>query len=418
MTQKPFLKRFTDSKIFWVVVSLLVSLLLWFYVTGTEGIETTRDFPGVAVQFVGADTLRESSDLIVTSVDHTTVDLTLRGPRNTIARLKSADLTATLDLNKVTLIGNYRWLYEISYPSGVDGNTIEVMSSSTDTITFYVDKLNKKTVDVQSNFSGSVAEGYSAEDPVCDPLTVRISGPQAVIDKVDHAYVDITRVDVDATLNYTSGYVLMDIDGNEVTDEGITLETPEVQVAMQVLTNKEVPLTVTLVEGGGAYERNAKVSIEPSTITLAGDAATLDGINKQVLGTIDLSAFSPSYEETFTIILPDGTEALSGVTKAKVTVELIGLATKKMTVTNFQCTNVTEGYTAEVITESLLITVRASQELLDRIEPENLRAVADLTDIGQTFGVFNPKVEIIVDGYPSAGAVGENKIYIKLSVAE
>jgi hypothetical protein len=211
--------------------------------------------------------------------------------------------------------------------------------------------------------------------------------------------------------------VLMDADGNEVKDEGITLETPEVQVSMKVLKNKEVPLTVTLVEGGGATEANAVVTIDPATIMLAGDAATLDSINKLVLGTIDLAGFAQSFEDTFTIILPDGTETLSGVTKAKVTVELKGLATKKLTVTNFDCTNVTEGYTAEVITESLLVTVRARQEILDQIKPENLHAVADLTDIGQTEGVFNPTVKINVDGYPSAGIVGENKIYIKLSAS-
>jgi YbbR domain-containing protein len=417
MTQKPFLKRFTDSKIFWVVVSVLASLLLWVYVTSTEGVEVVQTFPGVAVKFLGADTLRESSGLIVTSVDRTTVDLTLRGPRSSIARLKSADLSVTIDLSKVTYTGNNRWGYTIVYPSGADESAIQLVGSSTDIINFYVDKLSTKPIDVKSNFSGSVAEGYSAEDPVCDPLTVRISGPQASIDKVSYAYVDITRDSVDATLSYSSGYVLKDADGNDVTDENITLETPEVTVTMKVLTIKEVPLTVTLVEGGGATEANAKVTVDPETITLAGDAATLDGINKLVLGTIDLSDFALTYEDTFTVILPDGTESLSGVTKAKVTVEIKGLATKKMTVTNFDCTNVTDGYNAEVITESLLVTVRAKQEVLDQIEPENLHAVADLTDIGQTVGVFNPTVKIYVDGYPSAGVVGENKIYIKLSTS-
>ena len=74
-----------------------------------------------------------------------------------------------------------------------------------------------------------------------------------------------------------------------------------------------------------------------------------------------------------------------------------------------------DGYTAENITQALNVTVRAPQEVLDQISEVNLRAVADLSNLGtNASGVFTPTVEIKIDGFPEAGCVGEYKIYITL----
>lgn len=416
MKTKALIKRITDSRIFWAVFSLAASVLVWVFVTNTEGVEK-QTYYGVQVRFLGEDTLRESSGLIVTHVDRTTVDLTLSGPRRLLAKLSADNLEVTIDLSKVTYTGNNRWGYTIRFPTGIDGSQIQKVGSSADIINFYVDKLSTKPIEVKGRFDGSVAEGYMAEDPVFDPLSVRISGPQASIDKVSHAWISITRQDVDTTLQYQSGYILVDADGNEVTDESIILETPEVFVRLTVLTIKEIPLTVTIVDGGGATSGDTVVDVDPPTVSLSGDADVMNGINKLVLGTIDLAMVDAGYEKAYPIILPDNTEILSGVREAQVSVQIKGLATKKMEVTHFACENVTSGYTAKVITESMEVTVRARPEILDRIKPENLRAVADLTDIGETVGVFSSAVKVHIDGFPGAGVVGEYKITVSLSAS-
>ena len=46
-------------------------------------------------------------------------------------------------------------------------------------------------------------------------------------------------------------------------------------------------------------------------------------------------------------MIPNGVENLTGETDVTVNVEIRGLATKQMTVTNIEVKNVTEGYVAE-----------------------------------------------------------------------
>ena len=395
------LKRLTDSRVFWMILSLFAASLLWMYVTTTEGVEVQKTLTGVKIEFLGADAMRASSDLIVTEQDRTTV------------------VTATVNLNNVTADGRYSVSYDIAFPAGVNANEVTVVHTSSDVVNFYVDKLARKTVEVKGAFTGNTAEGYLADESmVFDPLVVAISGPKTAISKVDNAFVAITREEVDRTLSYSTTYSLVDANNNPVEDSSIQRETEEVTVTLNVLSTKEVPLDVTIIDGGGATrDANTRIEITPSSIMLAGDAAAIDSTTKLILGTINLSTFATDFSATYTIIPPNGTENMTGVTEATVTVSITGVATKSFSVNpdNIICINVPDGYDAENITQALNVTVRAPQEVLDRISEVNLRAVADLSNLGtNASGVFTPTVEIKIDGFPEAGCVGEYKIYITL----
>ena len=417
--KKPDFKRITDSRIFWMILSLVAASLLWLYVTTTEGVEIEKTLTGVKIEFLGADAMRTSSDLIVTEQDRTNVNLTLSGTRRVLSKLNSANVTATVNLANVTTDGRYSVSYDISYPSGINSNDITIVRSSSEVVNFYVDKLARKTVEVKGAFTGNTADGYIADDSmVFDPMVVTISGPKTVISQVDHAFVSITREDVDRTLSYSTTYSLVDAERNAVEDSSIQRETEEVTVTLNVLSTKEVPLDVTIIDGGGATrDANTHIEITPSSIMLAGDAAAIDSTTKLILGTINLSSFATDFSATYTIIPPNGTENMTGVTEATVTVSITGVSAKSFSVNpdNIVCINIPDGYTAENITQALNVTVRAPQDVLERISEVNLRAVADLSNqVTNASGVLNPTVEIKIDGFPEAGCVGEYKIYITL----
>ena len=416
-------RRITDSRGFWMVVSLAAALLLWMYVNATEGVEGDKTLSGVAIEFRGAETLRESGGLIVTEKDRTTVNLTVRASRRVLGKLTSANVVAVVDLNRVTTDGWNSVSYEIEYPAGVSSNDVTVVRSSADIVNFYVDRQVRKTIPVVGEFKGSTAEGYLAEDELqFDPLMVIISGPKTAVAAVDHAYVAITRSDVDKTLSYNTTYALRDADGNEIDDARIMMETQEVTVTLNVLSTKTVPLDVTVIDGAGAVrDVNTRIDISPASVVLSGDASVIDGTSKINLGTIDLSTFATDYSATYAIIPPNDTDNLTGVTEATVTVTIIGLSSRNYDILhdNISCINVPEGYQAEIITQALPVTIRASEETLSEVQVNNLRAVADLSGISEAnaSGVITPVVRVYVDGFPDAGVIGEYRIYVTLTEA-
>ena len=274
-----------------------------------------------------------------------------------------------------------------------------------------------KTIQVRGSFEGQLAEGYTAEIPVFEPSTITISGPDAYISNVSYAWVTFGKDGVDSTYSVETGFVLLDKDGEECATTGISCSTDVVKATLPLLAKKEVPLNVDLIEGAGATSKNTKVKIEPETITLAGDSALMAGLNKITVATIDLTDFGLSFTDTFTIPLSDEVKNLTGVTEATVTVEVVGLETRTFTVKNISCTNVSDGYEAEIISESITVTLRGTAEQLDQVKTENLRAVADLVDYKGSTGAYMPEVKIHVDGFPEVGAIGKNNISIEIRKA-
>ena len=63
-------------------------------------------------------------------------------------------------------------------------------------------------------------------------------------------------------------------------------------------------------------------------------------------------------------------ENLTGTTTAEVTVEVLNMETQSFTVSNISYSGLPEGYSAEVITQSLPVTIRGSAEDLASIRPK------------------------------------------------
>ncbi len=417
MDKKITFKKPNAKNILFAIVALLCSLLIWVFVTESQGEDITQTFSGVRVVFEGETTMRESRGLIVSETSSNTVKLTVTGSRRTVFNLKAEDLTVAVDLSGISRTGNYSLTPKINFPSKTDTSAITSWATDPDSISFYVDKLSRKTVPVEGEFNGRAADGFSAEPLEFSPSTVVLYGPEKVLAMVDHAFVEVNREDVDKTLSFDSTFVLIDGDGNEFTSDEITTDVDTVAVTLPILAVKEVDLIVDLVPGGGATENNVKWKLEPDSITLTGDSETLAGVNNISLAKIDLSTVDEALTETYKIVIPNDTESTSGVREATLTLEIGGLYKESVSIeqSNISCVNVSEGFTAEIMSDSLDgVILRGPEADVKAISEVNVRAVADLKDYGTATGIVSVPVKITVDGSTTVGAVGEYRIYVNI----
>ena len=408
------MKKIYNSKAFWMIVSLLASLAIWVYVTSVETDESKSTFRGVKVELVGEDILRDSKNLVVTDMDTSTVTVEVVGPRRIIGSLNSDQLVAQGDVSKLSRAAYTSQQYTIVYPDGTDTSKLSENRRTPETINFMVSAQTSKSIQVRGSFDGSLAEGYTAEMPVFEPSTITITGSEAYLKDVEYAWVTFSKENVDSTYSVETGFTLMDANNEPCSTTGISFSTDVVTATLPLLTLKEVNLDVNIIEGAGATKANTKITIDPVSVTLAGDSSLLAGMNKIILATIDLTDFSSTFTETYTIPIDNELKNTTGITKATVTVEIVGLETKTFRVTNFSCINATEGYEADIITESKEITLRGTPEALAQIKDENIRAVADLTDYKESTGTYMPQVKVYVDGFTDVGAIGENTISIEI----
>ena len=416
MTKKRANKLF-DSNIFWAVVSLLAALCIWVYMTDTQEEPISVTLSGVEVVFEGEDVLQSQRGLVITDVSAETVDVTISGTRINIGRLSSEDVKAVIDVSRASSTSNYNMGYTLRFPSGVDSDAVRLERSSPSTISFQVTRMDERQFPVVAAFKGSVADGYVLGDIEYEPATISVRGPQSVLDSIEDVYAEVTLQDVNSTRTVESGFFFHQAAAYEISKEGLEFDFDTISVTIPISQMKTVPIYVTYIEGSGATRENTSATLDVKEITIAGDAASVDGINRIEVGPIDLTDFELTAEYDLPIVLPNDVENVSGIETVHVEVEINGLEVRSFTVTNIDYTGLPEQYTAELVTHSLTVRIRGTRENLDRLNDPttSIRAVADLSGTTATGTMETPNVDIRVDGVLNTGAVGTYRLTFNIS---
>lgn len=402
------MKKITESRVFWAVMSLLISVVLWIYVTSLESDEFKQTLRGVRVELVGESVLRDNRSMVVTDLSSNTVNVEISGPRRIVASLSADKVTAQIDVSKLSQSAYTSLPYTINYPNGTDTSNITVTRKVPDTVSFTVSRMNSKSIPVRGSFNGAVADGFTAEPAVFEPSEITVSGPDAYLKNINYAWVTFGSAEIDKSYSMETGFTLMTDAETPADTDGITCNADVVKATLPILQKKTLPLTVNLIYGAGADETNTKVVIEPSEITLAGDSSILASMNNIPIATVDLTDFASTFSSKYPVSFDNSLVNISGITEATVKIEIVGLETKNFTVRNLQCRDVAEGFVADVVSQAITARLRGPAEDLNALSADNILAYADLTDYEITTGSHLIPVTVQVDGSTTCGAIGHS----------
>ena len=138
------------------------------------------------------------------------------------------------------------------------------------------------------------------------------------------------------------------------------------------------------------------------------------GLEEISLGSIDLSNVIGTNTFTLPISLDPSLTNESGFTTANVTVTVEGLDSEVFAVSNIRTTPPPDGYTADIVTQSVLVTVRGPAEELAKIDASQLRVVADLSNV-TTQGTIQVPARVYLDGTSTVGVIRNYTITVNIS---
>ncbi len=393
------------------LIALLCSIGLWVYVVTTVNPEDTVTISGIPVTFYGQDEIQQDRSLLVTEGGDTLVSIDVTGKRADLKKLSAETVSAVVDVSRLRSAGDYSLSYEVTFAAELSDLEVSVTDRTPYRVSFTLAKMASKTIEVKGVFDGNVAEGYMAEPMTFDHDTITIEGPEEIVNQVSYAQVILDRTNLDKTVTAELEYTLIDSAGEKVDSSEITCDVTTIEVTLPVVMYKDIPLSVEFIDGGGATSNDVIYDIEPSSIMISGDAALLEGISQISLGNIDLGDFGISEEYTFPILIPNDTKNVSGDESATVSVKIRGMETKTIRATNIAFVNKPEGYEPISMTQQLQILVRAKSTEIDKIAANNVRVVADLSEITAP-GTYTVPVTVYIDGYTNAGAIGEYSVVV------
>lgn len=410
-------KKILDSKILYVVLSVLISLSLWIWVTSRDENKENQRLGNLPVTFDGVDILEDRGLMIVNQ--NVTASINVRATPMILAALSSTPPQLVAKVSGISTEGTHSVNYTVNLPSGVSPNDVEIISGLTGSVV-NVDvarALRREGVEIRGEFQGNAAEGYLAgdkDDFLFSPGTLTISGRAELVNQVAYAKVIITGEDLTETVSGECPFQLIGASGDPL-DLDVTCDADMIYTIFPIRATAEIPLEVKLIEGGGLKDSDVRVELSTPSIIVAGTREAVDGLVSQgaiTLTTIDLATLDDEIvenggERTFPIPLDDQLENLSGITEVTVKFKVTKrVGTREFEVTERMSTiNAPEGWQPGIITQVLRVKVRGTAALLDGLTEENIRVVADLQTISNpAAGQYTVSASIYLD---SAGSVSE-----------
>lgn len=310
------------------IISLILAVAIWYMINYFSDPAIRMTVNNVSVQIQHGEVIENQGD-VYTVLDNSDVIpvVTLQAKRSVIDKLESKNIIATADVREMEDDGSIRIILTTDKYS----SSVERISGSISHVFLRVEPLQKKSLSIDVDTEGTVAEGYFLMDAVAEQNQVNLSGPMSYVENVERAAV---RVDVEGAERNINSYpeiVLYDKEGNAISTEEMQryklhLNISSVKVATTIYQKKDITVTcgqdVPVADG---YQLESDPTAEPSTISVVGAAAALRQTDSIEIPAQDIASEPVSTDIHKKIYikkyLPDGL-SLTDENSASVTVYL------------------------------------------------------------------------------------------------
>ncbi len=185
MKIRPFFEKCVNNWPAKVICLVLAVLLYFFYHL------TTLDTKIIAVPL----SVSAQGNMLPAEFTDSSVRVTLRGKSDEIARIKSGDISAYLDIDTYTVSGRYDVPVQIKLdPTLMVIEPLEVKVSPV-VVSMDISERAFVQVPVSANIQGSVAAGYQITAVSVTPSTVLMTGAERIIKAVSSVYSDSISAD-------------------------------------------------------------------------------------------------------------------------------------------------------------------------------------------------------------------------------
>lgn len=291
--------RPTRSVLLRIGLSVILSVLLWGWVTSLADPELSRSASNVRVaNGVPGDGLVVSTTQIVASVDAS-------GPESVIADFTGSSLALTLDLNGIDQPGTY------TVPIvPVDQQRFVTYDVTPATTSIVVDELISKvySIDVQTLPAGQTDRQVSGQRLSVPEVTV--SGPRSIMDTIVSTQVDVDITGQTGDVSNRVPVYAVASDGNQIdsTIENVTINPSIVDVMLTVQSiGREVTILADVVGAPAqGYEQRTSTTT-PRTVRLSGPADVLANLTFVETEAVDVSGATQTISTDVGIAnLPEG----------------------------------------------------------------------------------------------------------------
>lgn len=407
------IKKALTANIGFKILALVFSIALWMIVVNVDDPEQTKTFTAT-VQVINENVLTDQGKYY-TLTDGNTVSFRVTAQRSVLERLSSSDFTATADMNY--LEDDERIPVDITvnrYASSVR------ISAQRLYLKVEVGDEMDARFSIRGETTGDPADGFAVDEVSVVPNVISVRGPAEYVSKIEsvRAYCDVTGRNMDTSETVVP--VFYDADGKEVDTTRLQVSVDTVDVYVEIVSVKEVPI---VVETSGSLADGLEltgITTDPATVMIKGESSELNRVTNITIpaSVISLSDITQDLTTTvdITSYLPDGVTLLdSQDAQVSVKVGVAGETTQEfdVPVDNISVRNLERGYSTSFSASTVKVSITALQSELSRLSANSITGYVDVS--GLVPGTYNLPITMNLD---EDYRVGQATIQITITASE
>lgn len=391
-----------------IILALLLAVAIWIAATLQDDPFIEQTFASIPVTPVG-----QPEETVFFEGEQARVSVDVRAPRSVLEDLQVTDFQATMDLAAVPL-GE-----PTSVPISVTvaSEAVRIQAYSPQMQRVHLEQVTTVIFPVRVRVEGEAATGYRAGDPTLRPSEVSVSGPVPYVAEVISVTGEISIEGARADVSQRVSIAPRNAEGRLMTQ--VEWAPQQVQVGIEVQRRvgfkPDVQVVPDLRGDPAPGYRRASVSVEPSTVTLAGSAPILDtlpGFIKtepiSITGaTEDLSLLAALSVPTNVVVIEDN--------RVMVNVEILPVLSSRSFTSTVQVEGLRGSWRATLSPSVVEIIVEGPETLLEALTREDVEVIVDLS--GYTLGVHRLDPEVVVPDEVSVVSIIPETIEVVIEVA-
>ncbi len=365
-----------------IILSLVVALALWAFVTSTENPESLATFNDVPIEVRGLDpAYAVASPMPLAQVR-------LRYRPDFLNRGYVPAPTVYVDLTG-KVIGKYTVPVQLDLPQGPYRWEV-----SPDNLDVVIDRVVSVKVAARVTLVDKAPFGYTSGPLQVRPEQVEVSGPASIVDRVVAVLAQVSLEGRQASFEGDVVPVPVDAQGQRL--NGLKIDPDRLHVVVPIVPEvgyKTVPVKPVLKgEPAPGYLVSAIV-VTPQTVTIYGDPSAISSVDSVETRPVDIAGAKENVHSIVQLVAPEGI-ALTRNSEATVSVELSTISTRMVVALTPVLTNLKPGLSGAVSPNQVSVTLAGPLWSLQGLDLGAVKLIIDCKDLVEGTYQLQPAVSV------------------------
>lgn len=402
--KKIAIKKPKDDNFWLKVVSILIAIVLWFYVNSIINPIKKREII-IPIRYNIA-TL--SKGLVMTEADAKEVRIVISGTQDELSKVDEKNIQATVDFSDIRQTGDVKLPIAIQNPY----HRINIESVYPKNVTVSIDNLVTIQKDVSVEINGNPKKGYIINNYQEEPNVISIKGAESDIKEISKCVAQLNLSLNDRSFKASVPVKVIDSRGKDITSL-FDLSQKSIDVYVEILKTKQVPLSVKFKGSLPPSKVISKIILKPSTINIAGKEEDINSINEIVVGTIDTKMLENKSTFQFDFSLPKNIKSLDNVKQVTITIYTDSVVEKSINIP-VEVRGLSPGLVAKLSPDKVKVELKYYQSAQNSIDFNSLKAYVDVSNL--TKGSYD--LQVLVEKPLNIEDFDVFPTYIRVEISE